>query len=174
MQAVLKRILERATERSEGDDWRPSIDTLRSAWPGLVGEQLAEVTTPKSIDWDAGRLVVATDSENWRRELQRRERQFLSRIDDILPWRLRSLRFEAAAPSASERTEARESNAPDSEPDNERPAPGSTTSDPEDRTQTTDRVDVPDDLESALDSLEDETAAAARRIFGHLDPDSET
>lgn len=177
MQTVLKRILERATKRSEGDDWRPSIGALRSAWPGLVGEQLAEVTTPKSIDWEAGRLVVAADSENWSRELQRRERQFLARIDDILPWRLESLQFETAAPTASERTDAPESNATASTPEDRRPASSSEPSAPEDRTQTTDRVDVPDGLESALVSLEDETEAAARRIFGHLDPehpDSET
>ncbi len=50
-----------------------------TGWPGLVGEQIAKVTTPLRID--NGILFVSVSTAPWRAELTMRRREILGMIE---------------------------------------------------------------------------------------------
>lgn len=156
MRAILRRILEKSAER--GDDWHPSASVLASAWPGLVGDRLAELTRPVDVDWDRQQLVIETASETWSRELSRRESELLERIGEVLPWELRELEFRVGAIDLPDDASVA---AADDEPTGD-----------DDSDDLEDRPAPDADLQDSLDSLSDDAAASARRILGHVQDDS--
>ena len=52
-------------------------------WPDLVGDQIATVTTPRSITAD-GTLFVAVATHSWMTELQMLERELVRRVNGRL------------------------------------------------------------------------------------------
>lgn len=157
MRAILQRLIEQSAERGEG--WRPSASVLASAWPGLVGDRLAELTRPAEVDWETGRVTVETASEAWSRELARREHALLDRIGQVLPWQIDHLEFRVGALEM---------------PDESRPAATSEESvEPRDRARDSEPVEADDAVEESLDSLPEETAASARRILENIREDQE-
>ncbi len=156
MREILRQILRRAT----GDDetFEPSLAVLREAWPGLVGDELAAVTRPCGVDWDRGRLTLEVASETWRDELARHEHRLLARIGGVLPWEIDALEFRVGMHDA-------ETRCPDDAPREERSGETAGRS-PGGDLEPDEPFD--DDVESSLDSLDDDTADAARRILDHV------
>ena len=54
--------------------------TVVPAWPDIVGQAIADVTTPLRVD--QGVLIVAVRSSPWLMELKLMERDILARIND--------------------------------------------------------------------------------------------
>jgi predicted nucleic acid-binding Zn ribbon protein len=54
-----------------------------TGWAGVVGEQLAKVTTPQRID--NGVLIVTVTTAPWRAELTMRRREILDKIRRTCP-----------------------------------------------------------------------------------------
>jgi len=153
VRAILNRILRDAAER--GDGWSPSASVLASAWPGLVGEALAERTRPVEVDWETGRLTVEAPSEIWCEELARREDELLERLGAILPWQLDRLEFRVGSiePAADATT---------------LPAPDDSAEDDTTSNLGSDRLQGDSELEESIASLDEGAAASARRILGHV------
>jgi len=152
VQAILRRILETSAQR--GDEWYPSASVLASAWSGLVGDRLAELTRPVEVDWDRERLVVETASESWSRELSRRESELLDRIGAVLPWKFRELEFRVGVVDLPDGAPVAAGDDP--------PVDGENSLDSSDGPETDPA------LEDSLDSLSDDAAASARRILEHV------
>lgn len=62
-------------------------------WPELVGDQIATVTTPRSITAD-GTLFVAVATHSWMAELQMLERELVRRVNGRLETKGSSARVE--------------------------------------------------------------------------------
>jgi predicted nucleic acid-binding Zn ribbon protein len=56
---------------------------ILTGWSGVVGEQLAKVTTPQRID--NGVLIVTVSTAPWRAELTMRRREILDKIRRMCP-----------------------------------------------------------------------------------------
>lgn len=161
MRHILKKILEQSADRA--DDWQPPVGVLRDAWSGLVGDKLAAVTRPATVDWDQGRLVVEAASDAWQRELRRHDAELLDRLGQVLPWRLETLEVETGMIPGDERS-------PDEPSDAATPYAMGEADEPD---PTSDPVEAPDDVESSLDELGSGTASSARRILGHVRDEDE-
>ncbi|MFB6376092.1 MAG: DciA family protein [Bradymonadaceae bacterium] len=162
MRQILKHILEQSAEQA--DDWHPPVGVLREAWPGLVGDELAAVSRPAAVDWQQGRLILEAASEAWQRELRRHDDELLDRLTQVLPWRLETLEVRSGMLTDTDRSpdepSAMETDSRGVHPDD---GPG----------PTADPVETPEDVDTSLSSLGDETAGSARRILEHIREEEE-
>ena len=76
-----------------------TVAWLSSAWPTIVGKMLAARTRP--VRCEAGRLEIAADGKDWKRELEPMTREFCARINQAWGGKLiREVRFVATPKSA--------------------------------------------------------------------------
>jgi predicted nucleic acid-binding Zn ribbon protein len=67
-----------ATLREFGMEEKARKYTILSTWPEIVGEKVAEVTTPEKLD--KGVLSVKVTNAVWRYELTMRKTEILSKL----------------------------------------------------------------------------------------------
>jgi len=156
MREILKHLLEQSD--GQADDWHPPVGVLREAWPGLVGDDLADVSRPVAVDWEAARLVLEAASGAWQRELRRHDDHLLARLSQVLPWPLETLEVRTGMIADDQRS-------PDTQSDTT-PVPQPVQS--ETRHPALDPVEIPEDVEESLSTLGDDTASTARKILEHV------
>ena len=66
--------------KASGLEEKIEVAAVVPAWPALVGERIAAVTTP--LHTAEGTLVVAVRSSAWLMELKLMEREILRRVND--------------------------------------------------------------------------------------------
>jgi hypothetical protein len=177
MKQILKQIARQCAKGDPSTDdemWRPPLSVLQTAWPELVGREVAAVSRPSGIDWQQGVLTIDVGSEPWCTELKHHAGRLLGRLREVLPWELNRLHFQVAdhrddlSPEASDRQSA---DRPDS---TDQPADEPTSSDDDraGRTETpSDHKEPEPDEDDALEGLPSGTADAARGILQHIRDD---
>jgi predicted nucleic acid-binding Zn ribbon protein len=82
-----------ATLREFGLDKKAQTYSVLMAWPQIVGEKVAAMTTAEKLD--RGRLQVRVSSPVWRFELQMREREILKKIEqEFGPGHVRDIQWK--------------------------------------------------------------------------------